>query len=137
MNRVLIVWPMLAQVLLTAVVWVRMYVVRVGEMRRRGVRPQAVATSRQMAAALDDTAPADNFRNLFEVPVLFFAVCLVLLDLDLVTQAQLALAWVFVGLRGLHSFIQLTSNRVIRRFQVYVAGTLCIFAMWTVLAFQL
>ena len=69
----LIAWPMLAQALLTAVVWVRMYVVRVAEMRRRGIRPQSIATSRAISSALEDTAPADNFRNLFEVPVLFFA----------------------------------------------------------------
>jgi len=137
MTRELIVWPMIAQVLLTAVVWVRMYVVRVGEMRRRGIRPQSIATSRAIASALDDTAPADNFRNLFEVPVLFFAVCLVLLGLDLVTMPQLALAWAFVVLRCAHSFVQLTSNRVMHRFKIYVLGTLCVFAMWVVLAFQL
>jgi hypothetical protein len=137
MTRQLIAWPMLAQVLLTAVVWVRMYIVRVAEMRRRGIRPQSIATSRAITSTLEDTAPADNFRNLFEVPVLFFAVCLALLGLDLVIPAQLALAWAYVALRYLHSFIQLTSNRVIHRFRVYVLSTLCVFAMWVVLAFQL
>ena len=44
--------------------------------------------------------------------------------------AQLVLAWTFVGLRCLHSFIQLTSNRVMHRFRVYVLGTLCVFGMW-------
>jgi hypothetical protein len=136
-TRQLLVWPMLAQMLLTGVVWVRMYIVRVAEMRRRRIRPQSIATSREIASTLEDTAPADNFRNLFEVPVLFFAVCLTLLSLDLVNPAQLALAWAFVGLRCLHSFIQLTSNRVMHRFRVYVLGTLCVFAMWIVLAFQL
>ncbi|MEO7385802.1 MAG: MAPEG family protein, partial [Gammaproteobacteria bacterium] len=76
-------------------------------------------------------------RNLFEVPVLFFAVCLTILNLDLVTSVQLGLAWTFVSLRCLHSFIQLTSNTVMHRFRVYVLGTLCIFAMWAMLAFQL
>ena len=106
-------------------------------MTRELIGPQSIATSRAISSTLEDTAPADNFRNLFEVPVLFFAVCLTLLSLDRVIPAQLALAWTFVGLRCLHSFIQLTSNHVMHRFRVYVLGTLCVFAMWVVLAFQL
>lgn len=46
--------------------------------------------TRAISSTLEDTAPADNFRNLFEVPVLFFAVCLTLLSLDRVIPAQLA-----------------------------------------------
>ncbi len=47
------------------------------------------------------------------------------------------IAWTFVGLRCLHSFIQITSNRVMHGFRVYVLGTLCVVGMWVVLAFQL
>jgi len=137
MNRALIVWPVIAQVLLTAIVWVRLYVVRLGEMRARSISPQSIASSRAAATLLENTAAADNFRNLFEVPVLFFAVCITLASLDLVIPSQLALAWVFVGLRCIHSLIHLTSNRVIWRFGVYALSTVCVFGMWLLLAFQL
>jgi hypothetical protein len=73
-----ILWPMVGQVGLVALVWLRMYRTRLGEMRSRKISPQAVKTSRLAATALEDVAAADNFRNLFEVPVLFFAVCLAL-----------------------------------------------------------
>ena len=137
MNRALIFWPVLAQVLLTAIVWIRMYVVRLGEMRARRISPQSIATSRAAASALENVVAADNFRNLFEVPVLFFAVCAALASLDLVIPAQLALGWAFVGLRYLHSFIHLTSNRVVYRFTAYVLSTLSVFGMWMLFAFQL
>ena len=81
-----IFWPLIAQVLLVAVVATRMYVIRIGEMRARRIRPQAMATSRTAAEALQNVAAADNFRNLFEVPVLFFAVCLALAVTDTVTR---------------------------------------------------
>lgn len=136
MNRDVILWPVLAQVLLTAIVWVRMFTARVAEMRTRRIKPQEVATSREIASRLENTQAADNFRNLFEVPVLFFAVCAMLVSLDAVSLAQLVLAWLFVGLRCAHSFIQLTYNRVMHRFQVYLASTACVFAMWALLAFQ-
>jgi hypothetical protein len=137
MNRSLILWPVLAQVLLTAIVWVRMFTARVAEMRARRIKPQDVATSRAVAEKLHNTQAADNFRNLFEVPVLFFAVCAMLVSLDAVTLPQLGLAWLFVGLRGAHSFIQLTYNRVMHRFNVYLASTVCVFGMWALLVFQL
>ena len=46
---------------------------RVAEMRRERIHPQAVALSAQMAERPGDTRAADNFRNLFELPVLFLS----------------------------------------------------------------
>jgi hypothetical protein len=132
-----IFWPLVAQVVLVAVVWGRMYATRIAEMRARSIRPQSVATSRTAAGALQNVAAADNFRNLFEVPVLFFAVCGALAITDTVTPLQLLLAWLYVGLRAVHSFIHVTYNRVMHRFWVYVASTFCVFVMWGLFAFAL
>ncbi len=132
-----IFWPAIAMVAVTAAIWVRMYFVRIGEMRTRRIHPQKVATSRAAAGVLEDVATADNFRNLFEVPVMFYAVCCALAITDTVTSLQLALAWGFVIARALHSFIHVTYNRVMHRFVVYVVGTLFVFAMWAVFAYQL
>jgi hypothetical protein len=132
-----IFWPLIAQVVLVAVVWGRMYAIRIAEMRARSIPPQSVATSRAAAGALQNIAAADNFRNLFEVPVLFFSVCGALAITDTVTPLQLSLAWLYVGLRAVHSFIHVTYNRVIHRFWVYVASTFCVFVMWGLFAFAL
>ncbi len=132
-----IFWPLIAQVLLVAVVAGRMYAVRVTEMRARRIRPQAVATSRTAAEALQNVAAADNFRNLFEVPVLFFAVCCALAITDTVTMPQLVLAWLFVGLRAGHSFIHVTYNRVMHRFAAYLASMICVLLMWGLFSFSL
>ena len=129
-----ILWPLLAQVLLTAAVWVSLYVARLGEMRRRGIDPQQVATSRLATGVLDNVAAADNFRNLFEVPVLFYALVPLLVIAHAVTGAELALAWAFVALRALHSAIHIGYNRVVHRFAAYAASTLCLFAMWGLFA---
>jgi hypothetical protein len=132
-----IFWPLIAQVAIVALVAGRLYATRIAEMRARRIDPQAIATSRTAAGALQDVAAADNFRNLFEVPVLFFAVCCALAITDTVTPAQLALAWVFVGLRAAHSLIHVTYNRVMHRFGVYIASTLCVLAMWGLFAVSL
>ena len=128
---------MVAMVALIAVVWTRMYAVRLTEIRRRGINLQALATRRSASHLLKNTAAADNFGNLFEVPVLFFAVCLALPLSGAVTATQLLLAWTFVSLRAVHSFIHLGSNRVIHRFAVHVLATGTVFLMWILFAIQL
>lgn len=133
----LVLWPMITLVAITFVVAVRMFLVRIGEMRARKIPPQSVATSRKAAECYQLTSAADNFKNLFELPVLFYALCIALLATDTVTPAQVAHAWLFVMLRAAHSTIQLTYNRVIHRFAVYIAGLATLAVMWVLFALEL
>ncbi len=135
--QITIFWPALALVFVTAVVWVLMYVRRLAEIRRERLDPQLLASSDQAAARLKDVTAADNFSNLLELPVLFYAVCLMLFVTGEVTQAQIILAWLYVLLRGLHSLIHVSYNRVVHRWAVYVASTICLFAMWVNFAHSL
>lgn len=129
--------PALAMVALTLAVWLRMYATRIAEMKRERIHPQAVATSAQAAARLQDTRAADNFRNLFELPVLFYLALVVAATTGQATPLVLGLAWLFVLLRVLHSAIQCTANRVMRRFQAYLAGGIALWALWIVLGIGL
>jgi hypothetical protein len=129
--------PMLAMVALTCAVWLRMYAVRIGQMRRERIHPQAVATSAQAAARLTDSAAADNFRNLFELPVLFYLAAVVAVLAGLADGVTLALAWTFVALRIAHSAIHCGYNRVMHRFFVYAAGAFALWALWIHLAIGL
>jgi hypothetical protein len=117
---------------LTFVVWWRMYVARIGEMRRERIHPQSIASSAQAAARLQDTRAADNFRNLFELPVLFYAALAVAALSGQGGIAIVALAWSFVALRVVHSAIHCTYNRVMHRFIAYLLGGLVLWALWGV-----
>jgi hypothetical protein len=132
-----IFWPMIALAALTFVVWLRMYFQRIGEMKAMRIHPQSIATSSAAAGKLQETSAADNFRNLFEVPVLFYAICLTLAITDRVTRTQFVLAWTFVALRIAHSVIHTTYNKVKHRFLVHVLGGTCVFVMWAVFAVAL
>jgi hypothetical protein len=129
-----IIWPMCALALLTAIVWAWMYVDRIGEMRAKHIAPQRLPTAREAATILERTAAADNFRNLFEIPVLFYALCVALAVTGLVSPLQIGLAWLYVALRATHSLIHVTYNRVSHRFTVHLVSTLCVFFMWGVFA---
>jgi hypothetical protein len=125
------IWfPVCGLVLLTALIWIKLYVDRLGEMRARRIAPQQLASARAAAGALEKTAAADNFRNLFEVPVLFYLLCIALALTGATTPGFVTAAWAYVALRALHSLIHVTYNRVVHRFLVYVASTLLLFGMW-------
>src|SRR5512141_2755126 len=137
MDPHLIYWPAVAMVALTLVVWLRMYFRRIAQMKRERIHPQAVATSAQATARLTDSAAADNFRNLFELPVLFYLAVIVAAQTGQVTAVTLGIAWLFVVLRIAHSAIHCTYNKVIHRFYVYVSGGVVLWLLWGVLALGL
>lgn len=129
-----ILFPALALVALTFVVWLRMYGERIGQMRRERIHPQAVASSAQMAALVKDSRAADNFRNLFELPVLFYLAVVTAIVTAQVGTTTVALAWGFVILRCLHSLIHCTYNKVMHRFQAYLLGAIALWTLWAALA---
>ena len=122
---------------LTGFVWLRLGSDRLGELRSRRIHPQQVATSKQMSESLQNVQSADNFRNLFEVPVLFYALCGFLAISKLTTVFLLACAWGYVVLRAAHTYIHLTHNKVVRRFQTFVASTIVLYIMWGIFAVRL
>lgn len=67
-------------------------------------------------------AVARNYRNLLELPVLFYVGCLLAYAADRVSQSLVVLAWVFVALRLVHTAIHVTTNRLWHRMAVFVTG---------------
>jgi len=125
------IWlPCAAMVGLTALVWLKLYADRLGEMRARRIDPQALASARDAAGKLEKTAAAENFRNLFEVPVLFYLLCVALALTGGSTRGFVSAAWAYVALRSVHTIVHVTYNRVVHRFLVYAASTLLLFGMW-------
>jgi hypothetical protein len=109
-----------------------MLVTRVREMRRKRIHPQAAANSVKMAAHLENVEVADNFRNLFEVPVLFFALAAIALATGHVPGWLVVCSWLYVALRMLHTFIHCTYNNVYHRLTVFLASFVLLVGMWIV-----
>ncbi len=124
-------------VLLVVLVALRMLYVRVTEMRTRRIHPQQVATSKTQADKFQSIQAADNYRNLFEMPVLFYALCILLVVLNKADGTYVTLAWLFVALRFAHSAIHCSYNNVNHRFIAFGTSTVLVWAMWARLALQL
>jgi hypothetical protein len=136
-HAFLLVASAFAMVALTFLVGARLLYVRTREMKEKRVHPQAASTSVLMAAKLVNVQAADNFRNLFEVPVLFYALVATALATSVTPDWLVAGAWLFVALRVAHSFIHCTYNKVMHRFPVFALGLLVVVSLWAGLLLSL
>ena len=126
-----ILWPTFALVVLIYVIWLVMYVQRFALMKRTPPTPEDFAMmdgGRRYFAPVE--MPAENLINLFEMPVLFFALVPLLLITHQANHIQVALAWAYVLLRAAHSVVQIVIRRVPLRFLVYVLSCAVLSAMW-------
>jgi hypothetical protein len=133
MNNDLILQPMLGMMVLTAIVWFVLYAKRIPAMKKAGVPVQTYTTPDKTTDLLPESVnyPANNFKNLFELPVLFYGLCLSLFVTGAVDTTYVIAAWLFFAFRVLHSVVHCTSNVVMLRFYLYAAATL---ALWFMLA---
>lgn len=129
-NAMQLVFTCFVMVLLTFFVSMKMYRNRIREMQRKHIDPQTIATFAQITTRLEDTQAADNFRNLFETPMLFYALVAIALAINHVSRWLVWGCWLYVLLRVLHSFIQCTYNKVMHRFTVFIGSFLLLVGLW-------
>lgn len=133
MQPAMIFLPAVAMVLLTAAVTFRMFFERVGQMKAERIPFRDIPSGSQMAARFADTRAADNYRNLFEAPVLFYLALVVAFAGLQVTPLTTGLAWVYVALRCAHSVVHCGYNRISHRFYLFLASNVVLWALWGVL----
>lgn len=128
MPQTAIFAPFFATIFLTLLVWVYMYIRRIHFIRSRQLSPKDLAVPGALAQLSPPAVsnPSDNFKNLFEIPVLFYALALYLYITHQVDAAYLGAAWIFVGFRALHSAVHCTFNLVMLRFYLYLVSTLAV-----------
>ena len=117
--------------LLTFAVWMLMYKRRVGYMKRERIHPQKVTTPEKFKQLVPEEVnyPANNLANLFELPVIFYVLCLYLYVVGQVDVIYVIAAWLFFGFRVAHSFVHCTFNRVYLRFYLYAASSIALWFM--------
>lgn len=128
MSAKLLLWPVTVHVLLTLMLFIWLSVVK-ARARRAGVVDLEAAALDNDAWPADVRKIANNIRNQFEVPILFYVVVFSLVELDAVDWAAVALAWAFLLSRLAHAYVHTTSNVVPLRRGIFSFGTVCVFAM--------
>ena len=133
-----LLWPTLLLVALAYGVWIIMFVQRGDLLRRSPPRPEDFASGEAALRYLQPVEmPANNLRNLFEMPVLYFALVPLLIVTHHASQIQVILAWVYVLLRVWHSLEHVVVKQVRRRFFAYLLSCILLSAMWIGFAIDL
>ncbi|WP_154222214.1 MAPEG family protein [Marinicella rhabdoformis] len=126
-----LIYPMVTLVILTFVVLFAMGIGRVRAIKGRQVSIKSFVLMEGKAQLSPRLQQMDrNFSNLLEIPVLFYLWCLVIMVLQIQDDLLLNLAWVYVGMRLIHSVIHITYNNVNHRFMVFVLSCLLLLVMW-------
>ena len=133
MDQELIFQPMLATIALTAVVWFYMYARRIPAMKKARKPTQTYTTPDTVIEHLPEQVnySANNLKNLFELPVLFYALCVYFYVTNSVDNPLVYAGWLFFAFRAVHSAVHCTSNIVIARFVTYCGAAV---ALWYMLA---
>lgn len=132
----LLILAMAGQAILAMLIVVLMGRIRVPLVLSGAISPADAAAGR---AQYPERAQllSNNFNNQFQLPVLFFVVCLLALWSGGATWIEAVLALAFVVLRYVHAYVHVVVNKVHRRFAVYTAGLAVLAILWLLVLLRL
>lgn len=133
MDTNAILGPVAALALWSMVMWVWMYATRLPAMHRAKIDTANLVggTGQNLESLLPPQVQwkAHNYNHLMEQPTLFYAIAIALAVGGMGGGLNTQIAWVYVALRIVHSLIQVTVNRVMWRFLVFVLASIALLAL--------
>lgn len=123
--------PVVALVAWTMVMWLWMYLTRIPAISRARMKLDPNAPRGEQMSQLPASVrwKADNYNHLMEQPTLFYAICLCLALMGLGEGSNLLMAWGYVGLRVVHSLVQVLINKIELRFAVFMLSSLLLIGL--------
>lgn len=132
-SQTLILLPVFGQVFLTFAVLIAMGFARQSSLKANGQTIEDAALADDAFWTQQARKCSNNFKNQFELPVLFYAVCAFALITRMVDIVFLVLAIAFVVTRIAHTYFHLGSNRVSLRGGAYIIGFVILVVLWVML----
>lgn len=135
MSQTQIFWPMIALTFLIYCVYLLLF------LRRRRAVISGQAKIQEFVIPINEpeisVTTIRNLNNLYEVPMLFYVVCLSLYAVNGVSYLAVVIAWLFVGARLAHTLIHVTTNRLRYRQPIFTLGFILNGILWVILALHL
>ncbi|MFC6445233.1 MAPEG family protein [Shinella zoogloeoides] len=122
------IWPMIAHVALVFCLYLLLSSRRMGAVKEGRARPDQFRENREEPA--ESLVVKNAIANQFELPVLFYAVSILLYLVDADNTVTVAGGWLFVALRYAHAYVHVTSNRLRYRRPLFIAGLLVVMLLW-------
>jgi len=123
-------YPMFLMVLLTFGIGLFTMKKRIASVKSGDVSPQYFKFMEGQEVPEIITKTTRSFNNQFEVPLLFYAGCILYISLGVESSIGLLLAWFFVLMRYIHAYIHLTYNHLIHRMLSFWLAFLSAVGLW-------
>jgi hypothetical protein len=123
-----ILWPMLAQIGWTFLLYAWLTVARTRAVQRHEVDYSCFVLGRD--EPLDVARITRNLANQFELPVIFYAVVIVLVAVGRVTALDVIAAWLFVAGRVVHTLVQTLTDNVVLRGRVFLISFVAVVVLF-------
>ena len=129
-----ILQPVVALMIWTMIVWAWMYAARIPAMQASkdiDTRNLHGGTGKDLDGVLPDRVQwkAHNYNHLHEQPTVFYAVAIVLAIIGAGDWVPALLAWIYTGLRVIHTIVQVTANKVMVRFVLFAVSSVVLIAL--------
>jgi len=131
MSVMEILLPVFVQVLLTFALLFWAGYLRNVDLNSGAVKPKDIAL-RQPNWTQRTMQVSNAYHNQLELPLLFYALMILLAITRLADFLLIALAWIFVVLRIAHAYVHVTSNRIQLRGPLFGFGSIALLVMWVV-----
>ena len=130
MSQTWILYPLFAMALLAFFVALRMLLLRVKYVRSRKLSVGYFRLNEGGEVPNDLARATQHYDNMFEMPVLFYLIVVVLFITSSVDLLLVILAWSYFGFRIAHAYVHMTYNNVIHRKNVFLLGAFVLYSMW-------
>jgi hypothetical protein len=119
---------MIAHVALVFSLYLLLSMRRMRAVRQGQARPEQFRENREEPT--ESLVVKNAIANQFELPVLFYAVSILLYLVDADNPVTVAGGWLFVALRYAHAYVHVTSNRLRYRRPLFIAGFAVLGLLW-------
>jgi hypothetical protein len=131
-TEVSILFPVFAMFVLTSFCVFRLASLRFSAVRQGEIDPRFFRLFQNAEEPDHLRVYSRHLANLFEAPVLFYVVVIIAFVTQQTGILPLSLAWAYVVFRYAHSYVHLTSNRVMTRFYLFALSWIFLVLLWVV-----
>jgi hypothetical protein len=121
-------WPLVAQAVLVLALYALLSLRRSVAVKAGRAKMEQFRENREEPA--ESLVVRNSIANQFELPVLFYAVSILLFITQADNLPAVILAWIFVACRYAHAYVHVTSNNLRYRSPLFALSFLALLGLW-------
>lgn len=137
MPNSFVILPMFAMVLVSFTTLVLLFLARTASVKEGKVSAGFFKTYQGQVEPERNLQLSRHFVNLFESPVLFYAVCISAMATENASAIFQYIAWGYVLARIAHATVHIGSNILSYRIAAYFSGWAILLVLWGMLTFEI